>query len=692
MRVFGHDADTSGRQSHQCPTITPASWCSACSLVITFVLVSIPLSFFILLELGILTKRGVKDSPELRRLSQAQKELKLRIENITNTGTRAGLKKERNRILHSIRRTALKEAELRLDEKAKEVEKLRDGARMFKAVQLMRRRGAVKPTVADNTGKIIVNEKEAAEAIGSHFSSQFSSPSATDISPFQGQPRPLQTPITSSEIAGCLGKLNNGRAAGDDSIPTELMKYASDALAPVLTSIFNGMFEQHEVVDIGSGSLIPLQKPNKPLGPPSNLRPIVLLNTLRKTLSLLTLARVRPKVDQYLAQTHSGFRPGRSTADVVWAHRWLVAKTQRYHSTVHLLGIDLWKAFDTIKRDTLLTVLEAFLSDDDVRLIRVLISNTRLRVQLGRCQSESFATTKGTPQGDCLSPVLFTVYLEAALRQLRQEVPARPLSDNGLPLELVYADDADFVSTSKSWLADVEATASTVLPQWSLIMNRDKTEYTDIFRSADRIDEEWRTTRKLGSLLGDEEDIMRRKQLATAAFQSLWSLWKRHQHISEKLRLRLYSTFIVPVLTYNSGTWGVSVTVLSRLDSFHRRQLRSLIGVKWPQIIPNDALYARCEAEPLSVMVKRSRWRLFGHILRMADESPAVMAMSAYFANQQQKCWRGRPRTTLPQALVGDLRQANAGLLGNLYALQSLRAIAHDRPAWRDLCMKICAS
>ena len=406
--------------------------------------------------------------PELRRLSQAQKELKFRIENITNTGTRTSLKKERNRILHSIRRTALKKAELRLDEKAKEVEKLRDGARMFKAVQLMRRRGAVKPTVAENTGKIIVNEKEAAEAIGSHFSSQFSPPSATDISPFQGQPRPLQTPILSSEIAGCLGKLNNGRAAGDDSIPTELMKYASDALAPVLTSIFNGMFEQHEVVDIGSGSLIPLQKPNKPLGPPSNLRPIVRLSTLRKTLSLLTLARVRLKVDQYLAQTHSGFRPGRSTADVVWAHRRLVAKTQRYHSTVHLLGIDLSKAFDTIKRDTLLTVLEAFLSDDDVRLIRVLISSTRLRVRLGRCQSESFATTKGTPEGDCLSPVLFTIYLEAALRQLRQEVPARPLSDNGLPLELVYADDADFVSTSKSWLADVEATASTVVPQYFL--------------------------------------------------------------------------------------------------------------------------------------------------------------------------------------------------------------------------------
>ena len=49
MCVFSSSA--AGRQSHQCPTITAASRCSACSLVVTFVLVSVPLSFLILFEL-----------------------------------------------------------------------------------------------------------------------------------------------------------------------------------------------------------------------------------------------------------------------------------------------------------------------------------------------------------------------------------------------------------------------------------------------------------------------------------------------------------------------------------------------------------------------------------------------------------------------------------------------------------------
>ena len=45
------------------------------------------------------------------------------------------------------------------------------------------------------------------------------------------------------------------------------------------------------------------------------------------------------------------------------------------------------------------------------------------------------ASTIGTPQGDSLSPVSFTVYLEAALRDLRSRVPPRPPADDRLPLE-----------------------------------------------------------------------------------------------------------------------------------------------------------------------------------------------------------------------------------------------------------------
>ena len=69
-----------------------------------------------------------------------------------------------------------------------------------------------------------------------------------------------------------------------------------------------------------SGELIALQKPGKPKGPPKNLRPITVLNTIRKALSIITLHRIRLCTEEYLSHSQSGFRPDRSTADLAWAH------------------------------------------------------------------------------------------------------------------------------------------------------------------------------------------------------------------------------------------------------------------------------------------------------------------------------------------------------------------------------------
>ena len=72
----------------------------------------------------------------------------------------------------------------------------------------------------------------------------------------------------------------------------------------------------------------------------------------------------------------------------------------------------------------------------------------------------------------------------------------------------------------------------------SVSVNPSKMERTQVLRSNERIGEEWRMVRKkLGSLLGDEVDVARRKQLASGAFTSMFYLWKRRSAVSEHLRL-----------------------------------------------------------------------------------------------------------------------------------------------------------
>ena len=303
---------------------------------------------------------------------------------------------------------------------------------------------------------------------------------------FTGEPSQLTRPITPEEVTLAIGKLNTGRASGHDDIPAEFLKCSAELLSHTIANIFNDALQHHELLDIGKGVLILVQKPGKPTGPLTSLRPIVLLSVLRKTLSLIVLSRIAPKVDEYLSSSQSGFRRGRSTADVVFGYRWLCAKAQRQRVTVEFLGIDLSRAFDTIRRDKLLDTLQTFVDESELRMIQFVLADTSLQPRLSTGDCLAFTMTIGTPQGDSLSPVLFTVYLEAALRDLRSRLPTRPPEDAALPLDVEYADDTDFISTSRSFLDDIERIAPPCLAEWSLTINGSKTERTSISRQSKR--------------------------------------------------------------------------------------------------------------------------------------------------------------------------------------------------------------
>ena len=166
----------------------------------------------------------------------------------------------------------------------------------------------------------------------------------------------------------------------------------------------------------------------------------------------------------------------------------------------------------------------------------------------------------------------------------------------------------------------------------------------------------------IGSLLGEAEDAARRKQLANVAFRKLSNVWFRRWRINLPLRLRLYESFVVPVLVYNMGTWGLTKAELDRLYAYHRRHLRQIIGIRCPHRISNTALYRRCRCHPISEDVKTARWRVFGHVLRMPLDAPAQQPPDYYFADTEGVTFRGRPRTTLPTTLSADLRRVGRTL------------------------------
>ena len=132
------------------------------------------------------------------------------------------------------------------------------------------------------------------------------------------------------------------------------------------------------------------------------------------------------------------------------------------------------------------------------------------------------------------------------------------------------------------------------------------------------------------------------------------------------------------------------------LDAFHRKQLRQLIGKRYPNKISNQNLHKKCEERPISIDILKGRWRLLGHILRLPDETPAIQAMKFYF-ERSEKGFRGRPRESIVATLNKDIIRSRP--MNRVFEIRSLktkedfehiRSKAQDRKDWRRISEIVC--
>ena len=83
----------------------------------------------------------------------------------------------------------------------------------------------------------------------------------------------------------------NSKEPGKDNINVELLKYALKIYKEI-AKIMNGIYERNDIrIKLGTGILLPLQKPKKTEGPVKNLRPINLLEVIWKILSKIFMDR-----------------------------------------------------------------------------------------------------------------------------------------------------------------------------------------------------------------------------------------------------------------------------------------------------------------------------------------------------------------------------------------------------------------
>ena len=169
--------------------------------------------------------------------------------------------------------------------------------------------------------------------------------------------------------------------------------------------IYNSMAETGNIQkEVTYGILKPPQKPNKAKGPPSNLRPIILLSSLRKLLAASIPNRIKDRLKVEIPPSQAAYRPNRST-------------TAR-NEPAHLIMLGTTKRFDSISRNQLIEDLRNTIETDKLHIISTLL-NVSLSVRCENTLSIVFETDTGGPQGDRASALHFTYYLDKTLKPAR---------------------------------------------------------------------------------------------------------------------------------------------------------------------------------------------------------------------------------------------------------------------------------
>ena len=264
-------------------------------------------------------------------------------------------------------------------------------------------------------------------------------------------------PISQKEIWDALRPTSNSSAPGPDHVTWRHIKLALTfpdtdvALAALFNKIcFMGTWPSHfkESVSV----IIP--KPNKPdYSIPKAYRPIALLNTLGKLLTKILANRLQHDAAQYGIlhrdqfggiQGHSTIDAGLILTDFISEHR-----ERGWHTSV--CAIDVAQFFPSLSHAVMGAILKR-LGFSPV-LVTLIESYFRDRVTTYRwdsATSKSYNFSLGTPQGDCLSPILSALYISVAIRRVFPETMPPPTTRC-----LFFVDDGIIITASPSLQTNV---------------------------------------------------------------------------------------------------------------------------------------------------------------------------------------------------------------------------------------------
>ena len=345
-----------------------------------------------------------------------------------------------------------------------------------------------------------------------------------------------------------------------------------------------------------------------------------------------------------------------STTEPVFALRQLQEKCREKNKYLHMVFVDLEKAFDRIPRDLIWWCLrKKGVPEEYVQIVQDMYRSCKTQVVTQKGETEYFPIEVGLHQGSALSPLLFIIIMDVQTENIEKDPP----------WAMMFAEDLVLCAMTREEVEEDLDTWRVVFERHGLKISRTKTEYlpsptNDTETTVKLVDAELPTVtsfKYLGSLFtregGSQADVNNRIRIG-------WMKWKEvsgmmcDRKMPVELKDKVFKTIIRPAMAYGSECWAVKKKDESKLNSAEMRMLRWARGKTRLDHIRNEDIGKEAHVKPVETFLENKRLKWFVHCLRREPNHICANSLRLEVSGRRS---RGRPKKRWRDNIQGDMKK-----------------------------------